>query len=73
MHDDGHFAIHRHLTMNALESVVTTGYLGLEMIDALTRCGLDVTVVEYAPSVLPMVDPAFGQIISSDQYRISSA
>ncbi|MFZ0930874.1 MAG: FAD-dependent oxidoreductase [Syntrophobacteraceae bacterium] len=40
--------------------VVGGGYIGMEMADALTYRGIDVTVVEFAESVLTTVDPEFG-------------
>lgn len=43
--------------------VIGAGYIGCEMVDALSRRGLQVTVMEQAPAVLPTVDPALGQIL----------
>ncbi len=40
--------------------VVGGGYIGMEMADALTYRGMDVTVVEFFDSVLTTVDPEFG-------------
>ena len=40
--------------------VVGGGYIGMEMADALTYRGIDVTVVEFFDSVLTTVDPEFG-------------
>ncbi len=39
--------------------VVGGGYIGMEMADALTYRGIDVTVVEFFDSVLTTVDPEF--------------
>ncbi len=41
-------------------TLVGGGYIGMEMAEALTRRGLEVTVVEYAPSVLTTVDADLG-------------
>ena len=40
--------------------IVGAGYIGMEMADALTYRGIDVTVVEFAESVLTTVDPECG-------------
>ena len=40
--------------------IVGGGYIGMEMADALTYRGMDVTVVEFFDSVLTTVDPEFG-------------
>lgn len=37
--------------------VVGAGFIGLEAAENLTKAGLDVTVVELAPQVLPVLDP----------------
>lgn len=44
----------------ASATLVGGGYIGMEMAEALTRKGLEVTVVEYAPSVLTTVDADLG-------------
>jgi len=49
--------------------IIGGGYIGLEMADALTRRGLKVTVVEYFPSVLNTVDPAFGHSVQEELER----
>jgi NADPH-dependent 2,4-dienoyl-CoA reductase/sulfur reductase-like enzyme len=41
--------------------IVGAGYIGMEMADALTYRGMDVTVIEFADSVLTTVDPQFSQ------------
>jgi NADPH-dependent 2,4-dienoyl-CoA reductase/sulfur reductase-like enzyme len=40
--------------------IVGAGYIGLEMADALTTRGIQVTQMEQLPEVLPTVDPALG-------------
>ncbi len=46
--------------------VVGGGYIGMEMADALTYRGIDVTVVEFAESVLTTVDPEFGRKVRKE-------
>lgn len=43
--------------------VVGAGYIGVEMADALIRRGLDVALIEQAPSALTTVDPEFGALV----------
>ncbi|MBS3784370.1 MAG: FAD-dependent oxidoreductase [Anaerolineae bacterium] len=43
--------------------VVGGGYIGLEMAEALVRRGIEVTLVEYFPSVLTTVDAPLGNLI----------
>ncbi len=45
--------------------VVGGGYIGMEMADALTYRGMDVTVVEFFDSVLTTVDREFGERIEA--------
>jgi NADPH-dependent 2,4-dienoyl-CoA reductase/sulfur reductase-like enzyme len=40
--------------------IVGGGYIGMEMADAFTYRGIDITVVEFFDSVLTTVDPEFG-------------
>lgn len=53
------FAVHRYITERDPKSAVLIGggYIGMEMADALTLRGLEVTVVEYADTVLGTVAP----------------
>lgn len=37
-------------------TIVGAGFIGLEMAEALSRCGMRVTVIEDKPSVLPLLD-----------------
>ncbi|MEE4608234.1 MAG: FAD-dependent oxidoreductase, partial [Desulfobacteraceae bacterium] len=46
--------------------VVGGGYIGLEMADALTRRGLAVTLMEFAPEVLTTLDPELGALIRAE-------
>lgn len=44
--------------------IVSAGYIGLEMADALTHRGIKVTVISRPSTVLPTVDPNFGELLS---------
>jgi NADPH-dependent 2,4-dienoyl-CoA reductase/sulfur reductase-like enzyme len=65
------FALQQHLENNEPRSVaiVGGGYIGMEMADAFTYRGLNVSVVEFASSVLTTVDPDFSQEISAELKR----
>ncbi len=43
--------------------VIGAGYIGLEMAEALTTCGLHVTQIEALPEVLPTVDRELGALV----------
>jgi NADPH-dependent 2,4-dienoyl-CoA reductase/sulfur reductase-like enzyme len=43
--------------------IVGAGYIGVEMVEALTAGGLQVTQVEALPEVLPTVDPELGELV----------
>lgn len=62
------FAINDFINVHDPRSAVIIGggYLGLEMADALTRRGLNVTVVEHTPSVLKTVDASLGELIGTE-------
>ncbi|MCE4226256.1 FAD-dependent oxidoreductase [Methylobacterium sp. C25] len=62
------FAIHRHLTERAPRKAVVIGggYIGLEMAEALTTRGLDVTLLSRTPTVHPTVDAAFGGMVADE-------
>jgi NADPH-dependent 2,4-dienoyl-CoA reductase/sulfur reductase-like enzyme len=46
--------------------IIGAGYLGLEMADALTIRGLEVTQVEQLPQVLPTVDLDLGRLVAAE-------
>jgi len=46
--------------------IIGGGYIGLEMADALTRRGLTVTLLEFAPEILTTFDPALGRLIRTE-------
>jgi NADPH-dependent 2,4-dienoyl-CoA reductase/sulfur reductase-like enzyme len=62
------FAFHEYLTTRRPASIVIigAGYIGMEMADAMTRRGLDVSVVEFAPAVLTTFDQGLGGIVRTE-------
>lgn len=62
---DEAFAIQDYMKEKQPRSVIIVGagYIGMEMADALRYRGLDVTIVEFADSVLTTVDKEFGERI----------
>jgi NADPH-dependent 2,4-dienoyl-CoA reductase/sulfur reductase-like enzyme len=62
------FAVMRTLETAAPGSavIVGAGYIGLEMTDALTVRGLQVTQMEQLPEVLPTVDPELGALVHAE-------
>ena len=62
------FAVMRTLTQAAPASavIVGAGYIGLEMADALTVRGLQVTQMEQLGEVLPTVDPELGALVHAE-------
>ena len=49
--------------------IVGAGYIGLEMAEALTTRGLEVTQLEQLPEVLPTVDPELGALVHAELER----
>ena len=49
--------------------IVGAGYIGLEMAEALRARGLDVTLVEQLPAVLPTVDRELGELVREELQR----
>lgn len=49
--------------------IVGAGYVGLEMVEQLTECGLDVTLVELKEQVLPLLDPEMARPIEQELNR----
>ena len=60
------FQMQHHLKENAPRSaiIIGSGYIGLEMADALTLRGLQVTLVGRSPTVLKTVHASFGEHIA---------
>jgi NADPH-dependent 2,4-dienoyl-CoA reductase/sulfur reductase-like enzyme len=59
------FAVMRTLEHDAPSAavIVGAGYIGLEMAEAFTSRGLEVTQMEQLPEVLPTVDPELGVLV----------
>ena len=68
---DDSFAVHRYLTERNPRAAVLVGagYIGLEMADALTQRGLEVTLLCRPDTVLPTVDPALGGLVQEELER----
>ena len=68
---DDSFAVHDFLADRAPKKVVLVGagYIGLEMADALTQRGLEVTLLSRSPTALPTVDPALGRLVEEELAR----
>ena len=49
--------------------IVGGGYIGLEMAEALRTRGVEVTIVEMAPSVMTTVDPDLGKRVGAELER----
>jgi NADPH-dependent 2,4-dienoyl-CoA reductase/sulfur reductase-like enzyme len=62
------FAVREKVTSGKVRkaSIVGGGYIGVEMADALTHCGIEVELIGRADSVLPTVDPEIGRQISAE-------
>jgi len=62
------FAMQRYMEQqNPRRSVIIGGgYIGLEMADAMTNRGLEVTLLEFAPEILTTMDPAMGRLIRAE-------
>ncbi len=69
MHDS--FRLHRHLTEHSPRTalIVGGGYIGLEMADALTLRGMQVTIMGRAKSMLPTVDSVLGGEVEAELRR----
>lgn len=65
------FAFEKYLETRSPRNVVIVGggYIGLEMAEALTRRGLQVTVIEMTASVMTTVDPDLGQMVGEELRR----
>ena len=68
--DDGkaiHAFINRHQPKQAL--IVGGGYIGLEMAEALTARGMQVSIVEMMPHVMPLMDADMAEVIQEELTR----
>ena len=46
--------------------IIGGGYIGLEMADAMTHRGLDVTILEFTAEILTTLDPSVGRLIRTE-------
>lgn len=65
------FALRDYLEAQSPASAVVVGggYIGLEMAEALSRRGMQVTLVEYLLSVLTTLDPSLGALVEEELNR----
>jgi NADPH-dependent 2,4-dienoyl-CoA reductase/sulfur reductase-like enzyme len=49
--------------------IVGAGYIGLEMADALSHRGMEVTIASRTPSVLPTLEPTLGEAVAAELER----
>lgn len=65
------FRLHRYLLEKEPQSavIVGSGYIGLEMADALTHRGLGVTLIGRSKNVLATVDESFGRAVEETLRR----
>jgi NADPH-dependent 2,4-dienoyl-CoA reductase/sulfur reductase-like enzyme len=64
------FALHQALAAGARSAlIVGGGYIGLEMAEAFATRGLNVTLVEQAPAVMPTVDVELGRLLGEELRR----
>jgi NADPH-dependent 2,4-dienoyl-CoA reductase/sulfur reductase-like enzyme len=49
--------------------IIGAGYIGAEMADSLTRRGINVTMIEYLPTVLSTVDPNLSKLVQAELER----
>jgi len=68
---DDSFAIDRYLRETGCRraAIIGSGYIGLEMADALTLRGLAVSLIGRSRSPLPTVDPQFGAVVEEELQR----
>lgn len=68
---DDSFAVHKHILARDVKTaiLVGAGYIGLEMADALTQRGIEVTLLSRSPTVLPTVDPRLGRMVGEELHH----
>ena len=68
---DDSFAVHQFLKERSPRAAVLVGagYIGLEMADALTQRGLEVTLLCRMETVLPTVDAELGRLVEDELRR----
>jgi NADPH-dependent 2,4-dienoyl-CoA reductase/sulfur reductase-like enzyme len=68
--EDGEAILSWMATSSARRAVVLGGgYVGLELAEALVERGLEVTVVERSPSLLPSLDPDMARLVEEELER----
>jgi len=65
------FAVNQHLDTHQPRTAVLVGagYIGLELADAFTQRGLEVTLLSRSETVLPTVDPLLGRQVQDELQR----
>lgn len=65
------FAVHAYLERRPRTKAVLVGagYIGLEMADALTSRGVEVTLLSRSATVLPTLDPELGKLVGAELQR----
>ena len=65
------FRVHDYLSAENPRSavIVGAGYIGMEMADALTQRGMEVTIASRPKSVLPTVDSELGGVVADELRR----
>ncbi len=65
------FAVHDRLAAGGVRRavIVGAGYIGLEVADALTRRGVEVTLLSRTDTMMPTVDPALGRMVEETLVR----
>jgi NADPH-dependent 2,4-dienoyl-CoA reductase/sulfur reductase-like enzyme len=68
---DDAFAVHAYLERQPRTKAVLVGagYIGLEMADALTARGVEVTLLSRSATVLPTVDAELGHLVAAELRR----
>ena len=62
------FHIDEYIAQNSARSalIIGAGYIGVEMADALTHRGLNVTLASRPATVLPTIEPEFGHLVEQE-------
>ena len=65
--DEG-FALQQFIEQNRPRRcvIIGGGYIGLEMADALTHRGIEVTIIEFLPEILSTMDAIIGRLIRNE-------
>jgi NADPH-dependent 2,4-dienoyl-CoA reductase/sulfur reductase-like enzyme len=65
------FRVYEYLSREKPRSalIIGAGYIGMEMADALTHRGIEVTVASRPRTVLPTIDAQFGELVAQELQR----